>query len=164
MKLLEHTTTKLILRDTAGCLWLLGIFFIVIAGTFVTGLMGAFTNLNELSELEKLLGWIISLSGITAGIWVIYTHPGVYACFDKSTNIVTINRKGLMKNVTETYRLSEVADVELNETTDSEGDPFYRIALRLNGDKLVLLFSTGLHDKEIQQKNAVLIKSFLQNN
>lgn len=163
MKIIEHTPTKLILRDTAGCLWLLGFFFITIAGTFVIGLAGAFTNVNELSDFEKLLGWFISLSGVVAGIWVIYTHPGVHARFDKSTNSVTINRKGLMKNVNETYRLSEIADVVLDETTDSDGDPFYRIALKLNRDKQVLLFSTGLHDMKTQQKNAELIKSFLQN-
>jgi hypothetical protein len=164
MKIIEHTSRKLILRDTAGCIWLLGFFFLAIAGTFVVGLMGAFTNLNELSELEKLLGWFISLSGVAAGVWIIYSHPGVYARFDKSTNSLTINRKGLMKNVTENYRLSEIKDVVLDETTDSEGDPFYRIALKLNRDKQVLLFSTGLHDKETQQKNVDVIKNFLRNN
>lgn len=163
MKITEHTTTKLTIKDSAGCIWLLGFFFLAVAGTFVIGLMGMFYNLNEVNELEKLGAWIVSLSGVAAGIWIIYSHPGVYARFDKSTNSLSINRKGLMKNVTENYRLSEIADVVLDETTDSDGDPFYRIALKLNRDKQVLLFSTGLHDRETQQKNIDLIKGFLEN-
>jgi hypothetical protein len=162
MKIIERSSRKLTLRDSTGCLWLFGFFFIAIAGTFVIGLMGMFYNLNEVNELEKLGAWIVSLSGVAAGIWIIYSHPGVYASFDKSTNSLTINRKGLMKNVTETYRLSEIKDVVLDETVDSEGDPFYRIALKLNRDKRVLLFSTGLHDKETQQKNVELINEFLK--
>ena len=164
MKIIEHTPRQLTLRDSAGCLWLLGFFFIAIAGTFVAGLSGLFYNLHELSGLEKLGAWTVSLSGVAAGFWIIYSHPGVYARFDKSTNSLSINRKGLMKNITETYRLSEIADVVLAETTDSDGDPFYRIALKLKRDKQVLLFSTGLHNKEAQQKNVELIKNFLRNN
>jgi hypothetical protein len=162
VKIIENTSKKLSIRDTAGCIWLLGFFFIVIAGTFILGLSGLFTNLNEVTELEKLGAWVISLSGVAAGLWIIYSHPGVYARFDKSTNSLTVNRKGLMKNVTETYRLSEIKDVVLDETVDSDGDPFYRIALKLNRDKRVLLFSTGLHDKETQQKNVELINEFLK--
>jgi len=162
MKIIEQTYTRLALRESAGCLWLLGFFFIAVAGTFVAGLSGLFTNLHELSELEKLGAWVVSLSGVATGIWIIYTHPGVVVNFDKSTSIATINRKGLLKNETETYKLGEIEDVMLDKTIDSEGDPFYRIALKLKTEKLVILFSTGLHDREGQQKKADLIKSFLK--
>lgn len=153
MKIIEHTLRQLTLRDSAGCLWLLGFFFIAISGIIVAGLAGLFYNLHEASELEKFGAWVISLSGLAAGFWVIYNHQGVYARFDKSTNSLSINRKGLLKNMNETYRLSEITHVLLDEITDSEGDPFYRIALIINRDKQVFLFSTGLHDKETQQKN-----------
>ena len=164
MKIVEQTSTRLLLRESAGCLWLLGFFFIAIAGTFVAGLSGLFTNLHELSELEKLGAWFVSLSGVAAGVWIIYTHPGVYVRFDKSNNTVIINRTGLMKNETETYKLTEITDVVLDETIDSEGDPFYKVTLKLKDDKLILLFSTGLHDKESQQKKVDLIKNFLKDN
>lgn len=164
MKILEQTSTKLTLRDTAGCIWMLGFFFIAVAGIFVAGLSGVFTNLNEANELERLGAWIFSLAGVSVGVWIIYTHPGVHVSFDKNTNSVTINRRGLMKNETETYKLNDIADVVLDKTVDSEGDPYYRIALKLKAEKQVLLFSTGLHNEESQQKNADLIKSFLLNN
>jgi hypothetical protein len=163
MKIVEQTYSKLTLRDSAGCIWFLGLFFLVIAGTFVAGLSGLFTNLNELSELEKAGAWIVSLSGVAAGIWIIYTHPGISVSFDKSTNTATINRRGLLKKETENYRLREIEDVVIDESVDSDGDPFYRIALKLKYDKQVNLSSVGGHDKATQQKTADLIKSFIKN-
>jgi hypothetical protein len=126
--------------------------------------MGAFTNLNELSELEKLLGWIISLSGVAAGIWIIYSHPGIFITFDKSIDNVTINRRGLLKDETENYKLSEIEDVVIDESVDSEGDPFYRVALKLKDQRQTNLSSVGGHDRNTQQKNADVIKNFLRNN
>lgn len=83
MKILQHTNTNLVLKDSPGCFWMLGLFFVVIAGTFVIGLMGAFTNLYELNELERAGAWFVSLSGLAGGIWFIYTNPGTRLDFDK---------------------------------------------------------------------------------
>jgi hypothetical protein len=164
MKITEHTSIKLVIKDSAGCIWLLGFFFLAVAGTFVIGLMGMFYNLNEVTELEKLGAWIVSLSGVAAGIWIIYSHPGIYITFDKSTDAVTINRRGLLKDETETYELSEIDDVVIDESVDSEGDPFYRVALKLKDQRQINLSSVGGHDRNTQQKNIDLIKNFLLNN
>ncbi len=163
MKITEHTSTKLTLKDSAGCIWLLGFFFLAVAGTFVLGYQDVFTNLNELTELEKLGAWIISLSGVAAGIWIIYSHPGIFITFDKSTDAVTINRRGLLKDETETYKLSEIEDVVVDESVDSEGDPFYRVAIALKDKRQINLSSIGGHDRDTQQKNADTIKSFIKN-
>jgi hypothetical protein len=163
MKITEHTSTRLTLRDSAGCIWLLGFFFIVIAGTFVLGLSGLFTNLNEVTELEKLGAWVISLSGVAVGFWIIYSHPGIFIAFDKNTDTVAINRRGLLKDETETYKLSEIEDVVIDESVDSDGDPFYRVALKLTKDKQINLSSIGGHDRNVQQKNADVIKIFIKN-
>jgi hypothetical protein len=164
MKITEHTHTRLTIKDSAGCIWMLGFFFLAVAGTFVIGLMGMFNNLDEITELEKLGAWIVSLSGVAAGIWIIYSHPGIYITFDKSVDAVTINRRGLLKDETETYKLSEVEDIIINESVDSEGDPFYRVAIALKDMRQINLSSIGGHDRDTQQKNADLIRSFLQNN
>lgn len=162
MKILEHNSTKLKLRDPAGCIWLLGFFFIAVAGTFIYGLMGAFTNLYELNELERTAAWVISLAGVAAGIWIIYSHPGIYITFDKSEDIVTINRRGLLKDETETYKLSNAEDIIINESVDSEGDPFFTISISLKDKRQINLSSIGGHDRETQQKNVNLINNFLK--
>jgi hypothetical protein len=57
--------------------------------------------------------------------------------------------------------LSEIDDVVIDESVDSEGDPFYRVAIKLKDKRQINLSSTGGHDREQQQKNADLIKTFL---
>ena len=139
---------------------MLGLFFVVIAGTFVIGLMGAFTNLYELNELERSGAWIVSLSGLAAGIWFIYSNPGTRLNFDKSENLLTIQRRGLMRNEIEKYRLNNIEDVILIESKDTDGDPVYRIELKLKTEKHARLTELWMHNKEGLQNIIDTIKAF----
>jgi hypothetical protein len=163
MKVIQQTTNHLVLKDSAGCFWMLGLFFVVIAGTFVIGLLGAFHNLNELNELEKAGVWFISLGGLAAGIWFIYSNPGTKLNFDKSENLLTIYRRGLMRNEIEKYSLDNIEDIILIESEDSEGDPVYRIELKLKSEKNASLTELWINNKEGLQKTIDTIKDFLRN-
>jgi len=163
MKVIQQTTNNLVLKDSAGCFWMLGLFFVVIAGTFVIGLLGAFHNLNELNELEKIGAWFISLGGLTAGIWFIYTNPGTRLDFNKTKNMLTIRRWGLMKNEIEKHLLDNIEEIMLVESEDSEGDPVYRIELKLKSEKNASLTELWINNKEGLQKTIDTIKNFLRN-
>jgi hypothetical protein len=161
MKITQHTITNLIVKDSSGCFWLFGLFFVVIAGTFVIGLMGAFYNLNELSQLEQTAGWIVSLSGVAAGIWTIYSNPAIKSDFDKREDIVKINRKGFMKNENEQYPLKEIDDIVINESKDDEGDPIFSVEMKLNSGTTISLTKTWLRNKKDLEENIKQIKDFL---
>jgi len=162
MKIIQHTNTNLVLKDSPGCFWMLGLFFVVIAGTFIIGLLGAFYNLNEITELEKAGAWFISLSGLSAGIWFIYTNPGTRLDFNKIENVLTIQRRGLMKNEIEKYRLNNIEDIILIESKDTDGDPVYRVELKIKYEKNVSLTELWVHNKEGLQKDIDCIKNFLR--
>src|SRR5690606_26909245 len=129
MKTITHTSSLLVLKDSAGCFWMLGIFFVVISGTFVLGLMGMFTNLHELNTRELIAASIISLGVLSAGLWFIYSNPGTTVSFDKSTGKVTIYRRGLLRSETKDYSLDEIKDITIEKSEDSEGDYVYHIEL-----------------------------------
>ena len=162
MKVIQQTTNNLILKDSAGCFWMLGLFFVVIAGTFIIGLLGAFYNLNEITEPERAGAWFISLSGLAAGIWFIYSNPGTKLKFDKDEKLLTIQRRGLMRNEIEKYRLGDIADFKLIESEDSEGDPVYWIELQLKGGNKTNLTELWINNKEVLQKDIDSIKNFLK--
>jgi hypothetical protein len=161
MKITQHTTTNLIVKDSAGCLWLFGLFFVVVAGTFVIGLMGAFNNLNELNQLEQAAVWFVSLSGVAAGIWIIYSNPAIKTDFDKRGNKVLIKRIGLMRTETEQYPLKEIKDILLNESKDDDGDPIFAVDMKLISGKTTALTKTWLRNKEELQKIVDEIKDFI---
>ena len=160
MKIIEHTNTSLILSDSAGCVWLFGLFFVIIAGTFVVGLMGLFTNLYELNELERLAAWIVSLSGVACGIWIIYSNPNSYINFDKRESTVTIHKKGLWVNNVEKYPFQEILEVKLAESKDSDGDSVFIIEMKLRLGKTVKLTHLWIQNKDELQNNLDTINGF----
>lgn len=161
MKIISHTSTELTLKDSAGCFWLLGLFFVIIAGIFTAGLMGLFTNLHEINAWEKLGAWVISLGGLFAGFWFIYSTPGTTVKFDKTEGSVSLNSRGLMRNETETYKLKEVRDIIIAESQDSEGDPVYQIELKLFTEKRVPLSKLWINNKPALEETVKKIKDFL---
>jgi len=161
MKITEHTTTTLKTKDSAGCFWLFGLFFVLVAGSFVIGLMGAFNNLNELNQLEQAAAWVIALSGVAAGIWIIYSNPAIRVSFDKRENSVTIIRRSLMRNETENYPLNEIINIEIKESKDDEGDPIFSVEMKLKRERSVNLTKTWLCNKEDLQKVVDELNDFL---
>lgn len=161
MKITQHTTTNLITKDSAGCLWLFGLFFVVIAGTFVIGLMGAFNNLNELNQLEQTAVWVVSLAGVAAGIWIIYSNPVIRTGFDKREGVVKIRRKGLMRNEIEIYPLSDIKEVTIKESKDDEGYAIFSVEMITANNTSIALTKTWLRNKGQLQKVANDIKNFL---
>lgn len=161
MKITQHTTTNLIVKDSAGCLWLFGLFFVSVAGTFVIGLMGAFNNLHELNQLEQAAAWFVSLAGVTAGIWIIYSNPAIKTDFDKRDDKVLIKRSGLMRTETEHYPLKEIKGIVLNESRDDDGDPIFSVDMKLISGKTTALTKTWLRNKEELEKVVDQIKNFI---
>ena len=161
MKITQHTTTNLIVKDSAGCLWLFGLFFVVVAGTFVIGLMGAFNNLHELNQLEQAAVWFISLAGVAAGIWIIYSNPAIKTDFDKREDKVLIKRIGLMRTEIENYPLKEIKEIVLNESRDDDGDPIFSVDMKLISGKTTALTKTWLRNREDLHKVIDEIKDYL---
>lgn len=161
MKTIKHTNTELILKDSAGCFWMLGLFFVVIAGIFIAGLSGLFHNNDQLKDWEKIVAWIISLSGFFAGIWFIYVHPDSVITINKNESIVTIHRKGLIRNDIETYMLDEIKDIIIAESSDSDGDPVFRTELSFKTGKKIPLSLLWIQNKDAQENTVKLIKEFL---
>lgn len=161
MKIIEHTTTNLILKDSAGCFWLFGLFFMLIAGTFVAGLIGLFNNLNELNKLERIAAWIVSLSGVGAGVWIIYSSPSSYINFDKRESTVTIHKKGLLINNVEKYPFQEILEIKLAESKDNDGDSVFIIEMKLKLGKTVKLTHLWIQNKDELQNNLGTINEFI---
>lgn len=161
MKITQHTTINLIVKDSTGCLWLFGLFFVVVAGTFVIGLMGAFNNPNELNQLEQAAAWFVSLAGVAAGGWFFYSNPAIKTDFDKRENKVLIKRIGLMRTETEHYQFKEIKDIILNESKDDEGDPIFSVDMKLISGKTAALTKTWLRNREELEKVVDQIKNFI---
>jgi hypothetical protein len=161
MKIIEHSNNNLVLKDSAGCMWPLGLFFLSVAGLFAAGLSGLFTNLDEFTLLEKSIAWFISLSGIAAGIWIIYSHPFVNINFDKNEDAVIITRKRITGKEIESYPLNEIKDIIIIEDTDTDGDKVYGFGMKLISGKVINLTNTIIQNKDLMNDDVDVLKNFL---
>lgn len=124
--------------------------------------MGAFNNLNELSQFEQTAVWFVSLAGVLAGIWIIYSNPQIKTDFDKREGMVKITKSSFLKNKTKSYSLSDVKDIVITESKDDEGSLIFSVELKTFNGKSESLTKTWLRNKEELDKIVEQIKDFLK--
>lgn len=161
MKIVEQSHTDLKLTDPAGCFWLFGLFFLIVSEIFIAGLLGLFSNLDELSNPEKAAAWFVSVGVFSAGLYFIYQNPGSAVHFDKINLTFKIIRSGLFKNVRETFNLLDIDKIYLNESTDTDGDPVYKLEVKLKTGESKPLSVLWINNKEYLQNTADKINDFL---
>jgi hypothetical protein len=133
MRIVQRTPDSLVVRDTAAPLRAVGVICAVIGLVFVglafgwSGAAGAYT----FGLVSYTFGLVIGAGCLVAGALLTLPRTATFA-FDKSQRILTVTRRGLLRAPKrETYRLRDIAAVEL-ETPQDRSDPRYRrLAARL---------------------------------
>ena len=110
---------------------MVAVLFLVVFGILVYGLSGGFVNLHEVSLTQRALAWVIGLSGLAAGAWVLHTTRGHRAVFDPVRRTVLVERRAPFHTARQELRLAEVLRSSVEKDTDSDGDPVYGIVLEL---------------------------------
>ncbi len=88
---------------------------------------------------------------VAAGLFVVSVTQVVTCSFDKTLGCMVVKRKGLFKTELLEHRLREVLDVQVEDSTDSDGDQTYRVRFLLAcGDRLPLTsyYSSGRESKQ----------------
>src|SRR5687768_13864279 len=119
----HETPTQLTLRDTPGCMRVLGGFFLAGGSLALYGGLGGFSNSGGLSLLERLAVLAIGLSHLLGGGWVVWGARTVRAVFDRAAGRVTIERWGLGRRSEVAYAIAELRGIVVEESKDSDGDP-----------------------------------------
>lgn len=124
---------RLVVSASAGCAPALGVFFLVVFGILVYGLSGGFVNLHEVSATERAIAWVVGLSGLGVGAWVLHTTRGHRAVFDPVRRTVIVERRAPFHTARQELRIAEVLRSSVERKADSDGDPVYGIVLELMG-------------------------------
>lgn len=161
MQLKQTSPAIFELKDQPGCFWLFSIFFITLGGLVLAGLLGLF-NLDEISLIEKILTWTLALAAISAGIFLLYRSPGSRVRFDVQQGKMVVFRRGLFRIKNAEYRLDEIEEIILGETTDIDGDPVHQLRVQLKSGEIVPLSLLWLHNKERLEMVRKEILQFLQ--
>ena len=161
MRIELSSPERLVLHDRVGCFWLLGGFFVLLGSLFLAGLLGLFSDLEELTFAERLLAWSLALAAVGAGFHVAYRSPTSRATFDRNRDSFAIVRKGLFRDERLEGSLSQMEEIFLVEGKDIDEGPVYRVAMRLHTGEEVPISLLWLHGKEHLDGVVEMVRGFL---
>jgi hypothetical protein len=144
---ISETPERLTLRDQPGCIWGLGVFFLLIGALFVLGPLVLFSNQAEQPWYVNGAVVLMGLAGVAAGLWVLRV-PLTTTTFDRLERVVTVRTWGLRRVRDQRWLFSVVAGLRVVEEQDSEGAPVFRLQLQLRDGQLIFLTGVHLHVRD----------------
>jgi hypothetical protein len=129
---IQHSASRLTLRDRPGCLWLFGLLFVA-SGTFVLGSVPFAPEWATFGRWERAAILAIGLGHFCAGLWLVRRHPTTRLELDRAqgTGTFSIRHPGDRVPTVTRFSLSDLRDVRILEQRDSDGDPSFALALVL---------------------------------
>jgi hypothetical protein len=138
----------LLVRDSPGLHWLLGLLFLGGGSLFVLGPLWLFANRETVAWPVRALSVLMGSVGVGAGLWVLGGSPCSTLEVDRRTSRVGIRRWGLGGRQTQSWPIGEVRDVRLAESKDDDDSPVFRVEIVLRDGSAVLASLLWTHGRE----------------
>jgi len=158
---IEQTENTLIIRETPGCVWIMGLFFALIGGILVYGALGGFTDYASHPFWTLALTFLMGSMAVGTGVWIFHGAPVTRVVIDRVENEVFITRYGLFGKRESFYAFEEIERFCLIEEQDDESNPIWSLGIKLIDDELVKLSAHPSHDEQFKQNFVFQINEFM---
>lgn len=158
----KQSGDNLIIQETPGCLWLVGLFFAVIGGIFIYGSLGGFSNWNEVPLWQLGLAFLMGSISVAVGIWQIWGAPANRIVINGRTKTITHIKSGLAGREKTVYGFDRIKRFCTVEEKDSENDPIWYFALKLTSGQIIRISSLPSHFEEIKQNIVFEANDFMR--
>ena len=157
----EQTQNELIISETPGCIWIVGLFFALIGGILVYGALGGFTDYDRHPAWTLALTFLMGSMAVGTGIWIIYGAPITRVVINRIENVVQMTRRGLFGKRETFYAFEEIERFCLIEEKDDEGSPIWSLGFQLADDELIKISAHASHDEQFKQNFVFQINEFM---
>lgn len=148
---IEQTGNELIIHETPGCLWILGLLFAFIGGIFVYGSLGGFTNAAEVPRYAVYLAFLMGSIAVITGIWIVFHAPVTKVFINRQTETVALVRRGLFGKRENIYSFEQIKQFCLIEEKDSEGDDIWSLGMELSSGETIKISSLESHSEKFKR-------------
>jgi hypothetical protein len=135
------------LRDRVAPYWALGLFLLAGGAMGIAMPLGLATNAGELQPWERLTSLAIGVAVSAGALWWLAQNPRTEVRLDLTRRLLTLVRVGVLGRQERRLPFAELREVQLAQGKDSDGDPIWRPAARLQSGELVLLSQLWSHDE-----------------
>ena len=153
---------QLVVTDTPGCLWAFALVFVA-SGTFVLTIPLFSAEWATFGLWERAAVVTIGVGHLAAGLGLLRYHPATRTELDRTngTGAHRVRLVGSPRTTVTTFALSDVLQVRLQESKDSDGDPMYQLRLTLRDGRALFLQGRPTHGEAAAKENLHAIKEFL---
>ena len=159
---ISQSSTRLVISDTPGCIWALGVVFVA-SGTFVLTIPLFAPEWAGFGWWERAAVLAIGVSHLGGGLWTIRLHPDTRTELDRArgTGSHRVRHLGRRAATIAHFRLADVREVAIVESTDGDGDPVFALRLRLSGGRDLPLQGHPASGRPNAGERAEVIRHFL---
>jgi hypothetical protein len=156
MKIITHTPTELIIRDSALTLRVFGLFLLGLAA-FVIGIGLTQDPGGEIAVVPTAIGAVVALGGLAL---IILPSRKTFA-FSKAERVFIIARQRFGRVERQTISLRDIADVSLEQSKSSDDGETYRVCVTLTDQRRIPW--TSYYTGGLARKRAVVnvVREFL---
>jgi hypothetical protein len=138
---------ELVVRDSPGFHWLLGLMFAGIGGVFVLASLGVASRVAALRAWERALAFVMGALAVAVGLWVFSRSPFSRLRVDRAARRVVLTRVGLRGRREHAWPMTDVSGVEVVESADDEGGEIFQVHLVLRDGQVVPVSMLWLHGR-----------------
>jgi hypothetical protein len=147
----KQTANKLIIQETPGCLWFVGLFFAAIGGIFVYGALGGLTDYGSQPIWMLTAAFVMGSIAVGVGIWIIYRAPLTKLVFGRRDKTLLYTTYGLAGKRETVYGFDEIELFRLIEERDSEGDMIWSLGMNLADGETIKVSSMASHAENFKR-------------
>ena len=138
----------LVVGDSPGLHWLLGLLFATVGAVFVLGPAWLFTNRASVSWPVRALSTLMGGAGVATGLWILARAPRSTLEVNRRADRVRVRRRGVAGAETHAWPIREITGVRLAEARDDEGGAVFRVEVVLRSGAAVPVSLLWTHGRE----------------
>lgn len=157
----QQNGNELIIRETPGCVWIVGLLFAFVGGAFVYGALGGLTDYERHAPWMLSLAFIMGSIAVGCGVWIIYQAPITRIVIDRFENSLLMTRYGLFGKQITAFDFAEIERFILIEEKDNEGDLVWALGMKLVNEETIKISSLASHDERFKSNFVFQINEFM---
>lgn len=155
------TPDSLIITDTPGCLWLVGLFFAIIGGIFVYGSLGGLTDYGTHPLWMLLVSFVMGAIAVGSGIWIIFKAPITKVVINRLNQNVIMSRWDIFGRRNVVYDFDDIQQFCLIEGQDDEGDQIWNFGMELINGEMIKITSISSHAENYERNYVFQTNEFM---
>lgn len=160
---ISETSTRMILSDIPRGMWLLGVVF-VSSGAFVLTVPFWAPEWRDFGFWERAAVLVIGIGHLAGGLYTALKPAATRTVLDRAraSGILEVRRLLGRSRLEAQFALGDARDIEIVRSTDSDGDPMFRLRLWLSGSRTLWLQAQAVHGETRTRELADRIRHFLR--